>query len=100
MSSDGFVGAGFAGCFAGDPAGLAAAGVGDDFTAGVGDVFGTALFAAGGVATFAFAAGVLGVGVGLAVFAGTGTRITPPSDGMNWLGLFGSIVITCPPGLM
>ena len=96
MSSDGFVGAGLTGCFAGLAAGLADAGVGDALAAGVGDVLGTAVFAAGWVAAFALAAGVLGDGAGFAVlaFAGTGTRITPPSEGMNWLGLFGSIVMT------
>ena len=95
MSSDGFVG-GLAGCFAGLAAGLVVAGVGEALAAGVGDVFGTAVFAAGCVAALAFAADVLGDGAGFAVlaFAGTGTRITPPSLGMNWLGLFGSIVMT------
>ena len=69
-----------------------------DLPAGVGDAFGSPVFDVGGVvAVFAFAAGVFGVGAGFAavfVFAGTGTRITPLSFGMNWLGLFGSMVIT------
>ena len=64
-------------------------GVGLVIVAGVGDGWGV------------FADGFFGVGVGLAdvfAFAGTGTRITPPSGGINWLPPFGSIVYTCPPG--
>lgn len=62
---------------------------GDGFVSGEG-------FGSGVPETFAFAAlPARGVGVGFAVvlvFAGTGTKITWPSGGMNWLGLFGSIV--------
>ena len=64
------------------------------FSAGVGEAFGSPDFAGGGAAAvFALAAGDFGVGLAeVFVFAGTGTRITPLSGGMNWLGLFGSIV--------
>src|SRR5687768_16566572 len=50
---------------------------------------------AGAVCVFALAGGVLGVGDGFAcmlVLAGTGTRITPPSLGMNGLPVLGSMV--------
>ena len=51
--------------------------------------------------TAVLADGVFGVGVGFtAVFAslGTGTKIIPPSGGMNWLPPFGSIVTVWPGG--
>jgi len=66
--------------------------MGDGVALGVAAGF-VVVFAAGAVDTFAFAAGAFGVGVGLAVFVltGTGTSMTP-SGGINWLGLFGSIV--------
>jgi hypothetical protein len=62
-----------------------------------------AVFVAGGVfcgaaPVFALAAGSFGVGDGFAAlvfeFTGTGTRITPPSVGMNGLPVAGSIVTT------
>jgi hypothetical protein len=66
--------------------------------------FGTAeVFGSGVVLTGILAAGTRGVGVGLAVgsvFVGIGTRITPPSLGMNGLPPFGSIVTRCPGGGM
>ena len=54
---------GFVGTFAGDAAGFAAG--------GVGVVFGAAVFAAGAVCVFVFAAEAFGVGVGFAVFRST-----------------------------
>ena len=72
-----------------------------DFAAGVGVAFGGAVFAAAGdvcgtAPVLAFAGGCFGVGEGFAVFefAGTGTRITPLSFGMNGLPVAGSIVTT------
>lgn len=88
---------------------LSVFGVSGGFAAGVAAVFGVGVgfgvagvgvaFGAGVAETFAFAFGVFGVGEGftfaliIVVFAGTGTKITPLSFGINWLGLFGSIVI-------
>ena len=72
--------------------GLLAAGL-SVFGGGVAIGFGVALIS-GPVGTAVFAGAVFGVASGLAavfVFAGTGTNITPPSCGINWLPPFGSI---------
>ena len=76
-------------------AGFGWLGAGLSVFGGVAKILGV-VAAAGVVWGAVFAAGVFGVGEGfgvVAVFAGTGTSMTPLSGGMNWLlGLFGSIV--------
>jgi len=64
--------------------------------AGVAICFGVAL---GIVPTFAagLVAGV--VELSGAELDGIGTSITPPSCGINWLGVVGSIVTVSPPGI-
>lgn len=91
---DGLAAAGF---FAGD-AGVFAAGFVPSVC--VDELPGVA-FGSGVGLTGMFDSGTRGVGVGftgVSAFAGIGTRITPPSLGMNWLPPFGSIVTVCPGG--